>query len=126
MGLKISTFAKGGQTFTDVYAKVDDVAFDNDSKIASFGVKIYVSKTDKNLIASINGQLVRIEAGSDMIAQCYGKINSIITEKTAQIAEQQTAVDAITEDSVYKLILEKTLNQLKANDLLQLNGAVEW
>ena len=55
MGLKISEFKKGGQTFTDAYAKVSNVRYDNDSKIASFGIKIFVSKEDKKLNKSFYG-----------------------------------------------------------------------
>ena len=126
MGLKILTFKKGGSTFTDAYAKVSGVKYDNESKIASFGIKVFVSKTDKNLISEIQNQWVKIEAGTDMVAQCYVKVNTIISQTNAQISAQQTAIDAITDNDNLKLSKESMLNRLKESEILQLEEAIEW
>ena len=126
MGLKISSFKKGGQTFTDAYAKVSSVRYDNDSKIASFGIKVFVSKEDKNLITEIQNQWVKAEAGTDMIAQCYSRINTIIAQTNANITAQQAVIDAIVANDNLKLSKESMLNQLKAMEVLQLADSVEW
>lgn len=126
MGLKISTFKKGGQTFTDAYAKVSNVRYDNDSKIASFGIKVFVSKEDKNLITEFQNQWVRVVTGTDMVAQCYSRINTIITQTNANITAQQTVIDAIVNNDNLKLQKENQLNQMKETEILQLDGATEW
>lgn len=126
MGLKIQQFKKGGSTFTDAYAKVSGVRYDNDSKIASFGINVFPTKGDTNLITEIGHQWVKVVPGTDMVAQCYGKIASIITQTNAQIAAQQTAIDAIVDNDNLKLMKEHQLNQLKNMEVLQLEGAVEW
>lgn len=126
MGLKITTFKKGGQTFIDAYAKVSGVRYDNDSKIASFGIKIFVSKEDKNLITEIQNQWVRVVGGTDMVAQCYSKVATIISQTNTQIATLQTQIDAVVNNDNLKLRLENQLNQMKGSEVLQLDGAVEW
>ena len=126
MGLKISEFKKGGSTFTDAYAKVSGVRYDNDSKIATFGLKIFVSKTDKNLITEIQNQWVQIEAGTDMVAQCYGKLSTHIAQINAQIAAKQIAIDAIVGNDNLKLREQNMLNSLKDLEVRQLDGSVEW
>jgi hypothetical protein len=126
MGLKIAEFKKGGSTFTDAYAKVGNVRYDNDSKIANFGVKVLVSKEDKNEIAEMRDQWVKVAAGVDMVGQCYAKITTIIAQANAMIVARQATIDAIVDNDNLKLREENMLNQLKANELLQLTGGVEW
>jgi hypothetical protein len=126
MGLKINSFKKGGSTFTDAYAKVGGVRYDNDSKIASFGIKIFVSKEDKNVISEIPYQWVRVTAGTDMVAQCYAKINTVIAQTNTQIANLQTQIDAVVDNDNLELSLEYQLNQMKGSEVLQLDGGLEW
>lgn len=126
MGLKILNFKKGGQTFTDAYAKVSGVRYDNDSKIASFGIKVYTSKEDKNLITEIPHLWAKIEAGTDMVAQCYLKINANISQTKNHITAKQAAIDATLDDDNAKLRLEFQLNQMLKNELLQFDEAVEF
>jgi hypothetical protein len=126
MGLKIAIFKKGGQTFTDSYAKISGVKYDNDSKIASFGVKIYVSKEDKNLITEIGNQWAKINAGTDMVAQCYAKIDTLIAQQKSKITNLETETALIVGNDNLKLRNEHLLNQLKANELLHLDGSTEW
>lgn len=125
MGLKISTFKKGGQTFTDAYAKVSNVRYDNDSKIASFDIKVFVSKTDKNLISEIANQWAHITTGTDIIAQCYTKINTHISQLKTQILALVTANALILDNDNLKFQNENTISQLNESDLLQFDGAVE-
>jgi hypothetical protein len=126
MGLKISTYKKGGQTFTDAYAKVSNVRYDNDSKIASFGIKIYVSKEDKNLVTEIGNQWTKIVAGTDMVTQCYTKINTIISQQRTQIAKLENENALIIDNDNLKFRNENMIGQMKGNELLQLDGSVEW
>jgi hypothetical protein len=126
MGLKISTFKKGGQTFTDAYAKVSNVRYDNDSKIASFGIKVFVSKDDRNLITEMLNQWVMVVAGTDMVAQCYIKVNTIISQINAQIANLETQITSTVDNDNLKLSMGYQLNQLKSNEILQLDGATEY
>jgi hypothetical protein len=126
MGLKISTFKKGGQTFTDAYAKVSSVRYDNDSKVASYGIKIFVSKADKNLITEIQNQWCKIVAGTDMVTQCYTKINTIIDQQKAQIAKLIADNLLIVDNDNLKLRNESTIIHLQDNELLQLTDSVEF
>ncbi len=126
MGLKINQFKKSGSTFTDTYAKISNVRYDNDSKIACFGIKVFVSKEDKNLITEIQNQWCKVEAGTDLVAQCYTKINTNISQTKVQIVVKQVAIDAIMDNDNLKLMKENQLNQLKSMEVLQLDGALEW
>jgi hypothetical protein len=125
MGLKIKQFKKGGQTFTDAYAKVGGVRYDNETKIASFGIKIFMSKEDKNLISEIPNLWVRVTPGTDMLAQCYARISTIITQTNAQITNQQAVIDAIVDNDNLKLMKESQLARMKENEVLQLEGSEE-
>ena len=124
MGLKINSFKKNGGVFVDAYAKVSGVNYNNETKIASFGISIYTSKTDKNLICEIKNQWAKINAGTDMVAQCYDKINSNINQLKNQIAANQIEIDSIVDNDNLKLRKEHMNVQLKADDLLQLDGAI--
>lgn len=124
MGLKISKFEKNGNTFTDAYAKVSGINFNNDTKIASFGISVYPSKVDKNLICEIKNQWVRVSSGVDMVAQCYTKINTNIDQLKNQIVTNQNEIDAIVDNDNLKLRKEQMNEQLKADDILQLEGAI--
>jgi hypothetical protein len=61
-----------------------------------------------------------------MVAQCYTKINTIISQTNARITALQAEIVATVENDNLKLRLENQLNQLKANEILQLDGAIEW
>lgn len=126
MGLKIAQFKKGGHTFVDAYAKVGNIKYDNDSKIAQFNIKIYPSKDDKNIIYEISNNWVRIVPDTDYIAQCYNKILISIAQIKSKIATQQALIDSITNDDNLKLKEEEILNGLKSMEILQLDGATEW
>ena len=126
MGLKISTFKKRGQIFTNAYAKVGNVQYDNNSKTATYCIKIFVSKEDKNLIAEIQNQRVKIIAGTDMIAQCYTKIDTHISQLKAQIAKLETETAAIVDNDNLKFRNENQIALLKESEILQLENSVEW
>jgi hypothetical protein len=61
-----------------------------------------------------------------MVGQCYAKITTIIAQANAMIVARQATIDAIVDNDNLKLREENMLNQLKANELLQLTGGVEW
>ncbi len=124
MGLKISTYKTNGNEFVDVYAKVDNVHYDNNSKIASFDIAVYPTKGSDNLIEKASNNWVKIEAGTDMIAQCYTKLNQSIVQLQNQITRIESEI-ATTENLSEKTRKEFELRRLKMNKSLQLVG-VEW
>jgi len=124
MGLKISTYKVNGNEFTDAYAKVDNVRYDNNSKIATFDVAVYPTKDSNNLIEKISNNWVKVEAGSDMLAQCYTKLNQSITQFQTRITQLETEIPTI-EIISEKVRKENDLRKLKMNKSLQLVG-VEW
>jgi hypothetical protein len=126
MGLKISTFKKGGQTFTDAYAKIGNVKYDNDTKVASFGIKIFVGKNDRNLITEIHNQCVRLIVGEDMLKQCYLRINTLISQMKSQIERIESENSLIVDDDNLKLRNEGTIAQIKNAELLQLENSIDW
>ena len=126
MGLKISEFKKGGVTFTDAYAKVSSINYNNDTKIVSFGLSIYSNKEDKNKVSDITNYWVKAEAGQDMVAQCYDKINTIISQSNARIASLEAEIATIVDNDNAKYQKEVQLAQMKSAEILQLDDAVEW
>lgn len=124
MGLKISTYKTNGNEFVDAYAKIDNVRYDNNSKIASFDVAIYPTKGSDNLIEKVASNWVKIEAGTDMVTQCYTKLNQSITQLQAQITHIESEI-ATTENISEKTRKEFELRRLKINKSLQLVGE-EW
>ena len=124
MGLKISTYKTNGNEFVDAFAKIDNVRYDNNSKIASFDVAIYPTKGSENLIEKAANNWVKIEAGSDMVSQCYTKLNQSITQLQSQITRLESEI-ASTENLSEKTRKEFDLRRLKMNKSLQLVG-VEW
>ena len=124
MGLKISTYKTNGNEFVDTYAKVDNVRYDNNSKIASFDIAVYPTKGSDNLIEKASSNWVKIEVGVDMISQCYTKLNQSITQLQSQITRIESEI-ATTENISEKTRKEFELRRLKMNKSLQLVGA-EW
>lgn len=124
MGLKISTYKTNGNEFTDAYAKVDNVRYDNNSKIASFDVAIYPTKESDNLIEKEYNNWVKIEPGTDMIAQCYSKLSQSILQLKDRISELETEITS-TDIQSDKIRKEFELRGLKMNKSLQLVGE-EW
>ena len=124
MGLKISTYKTNGNEFVDAYVKLDNVRYDNNSKIASFDVAIYPTKGSDNLIEKVASNWVKIEAGTDMVTQCYTKLNQSITQLQAQITRIESEI-ATTENISEKTRKEFELLRSKINKILQLVG-VEW
>ena len=124
MGLKISTYKTNGNEFTDAYAKVDNVHYDNNSKIASFEVAVYPAKESDNLIEKATNNWVKIEAGIDIVAQCYTKLNQSIVQLQSQITRIESEITS-TENISEKTRKEFDLRRLKMNKSLQLVG-VEW
>lgn len=121
MGLKISTYKINGNEFVDAYAKIDNVLYDNNSKIASFDIAVYPTKGSDNLIEKALSNWVKIEAGVDMISQCYTKLNQSITQLQAQITHIESEI-ATTENLSEKTRKEFELRRLKMNKSLQLVG----
>ncbi len=126
MGLKISTFKKGGQTFIDAYGKIGRIKYDNNSKIAQFSIQIFPTKADSNLITEFKTQWIIFEVGTDMIAQCYTRINNIISQTKVNILEQQNIIDTIVNNDNLKVQKINQLMYLKQTEILQLDGATEW
>jgi oligoendopeptidase F len=126
MGLKISEFKKGGVTFTDAYAKVSNVNYNNDTKIASFGLSVFSNKEDKNKVSDFPNYWVKVSTGEDMVAQCYGKIDTMITQSKARIVTLEADIAAIEGNDSAKYQKEAQLAQLQSADILQLDGAIEW
>ena len=124
MGLKISTYKTNGNEFVDAYAKIDNVRYDNNSKIASFDVAVYPTKGSDNLIEKVANNWVKIEAGTDMVTQCYTKLNQSVTQLQAQITRIESEI-ATTENISEKTRKEFELRRLKINKSLQLVGE-EW
>ena len=124
MGLKISTYKTNGNEFVDAYAKIDNVRYDNNSKIASFEVAVYPTKGSDNLIEKASNNWVKIETGTDMVTQCYTKLNQSIVQLQSQITRIESEI-ATTENLSEKTRKEFELRRLKMNKSLQLVGA-EW
>lgn len=124
MGLKISNYKANGSEFIDAYAKVDNVRYDNNSKIASFDVAVYPTKGSDNLIEKAISNWVKIESGSDMITQCYLKLNQSIIQLQSQITRIESEITT-TENLSDKNRKEFELRRLKVNKSLQLVGE-EW
>ena len=124
MGLKISTYKTNGNEFLDAYAKVDNIRYDNNSKIASFEMAVYPTKGSDNLIEKATNNWVKIEADTDMVAQCYTKLNQSIVQLQSQITRIESEI-ASTENISEKTRKEFDLRRLKMNKSLQLVD-VEW
>ena len=124
MGLKISTYKTNGNEYTDAYVKIDNVRYDNNSKIASFDVAVYPTKGSDNLIEKASNNWVKIEAGVDMLAQCYTKLAQSINQLQAQITRIESEITA-AENLSEKGRKEFELRRLKMNKSLQLIGE-EW
>ena len=124
MGLKISTYKTNGNEFVDAFAKIDNVRYDNNSKIASFDVAIYPTKGSENLIEKAASNWAKIDSGVDMVAQCYTKLNQSITQLQTRITALEAEI-ATTEITSEKYRKEFELRRLKANKSLQLVG-IEW
>lgn len=124
MGLKISTYKANGNEYVDAYAKVDNVRYDNNSKIASFEVAVYPTKGSDNLIEKVANNWVKIEPGVDMIAQCYTKLTQSIAQFQLQITRLEGEI-SVAENISEKTRKEFELRRIKLNKMLQLVG-VEW
>ena len=124
MGLKISTYKTNGQEFVDAYAKVDNIRYDNNSKIAQFDVAVFPTKGSDNLIEKAATNWAKIESGTDMVAQCYTKLSQSISQMQTRITALEAEI-AATEIASEKHRKEFELRRLKANKSLQLVG-VEW
>jgi hypothetical protein len=61
-----------------------------------------------------------------MVAQCYIKVNTIISQINAQIANLETQITSTVDNDNLKLSMGYQLNQLKSNEILQLDGATEY
>ena len=124
MGLKISTYKTNGNEFIDAYAKVNNVHYDNNSKIASFDVAVYPEKDSDNLIEIAGNNWAKIESGTDMISQCYDKLNQSVTQMLSRITQLEAEIEE-TENISEKFRKEFELQNLKMNKSLQLVGE-EW
>ena len=124
MGLKISTYKTNGNEFTDAYAKVDNIRYDNNSKIASFEIAVYPTKGSNNLIEKPINTWAKLESGVDSTTQCYTKLAQIISNAKSRIVQLESEI-AIEEDGPEKFRKEMELSKLKTNNLLQLEGE-EW
>ena len=123
MGLIISTFEHQGNDFENAYAKIDRINYDNNTKIISFSLAVYKSKTDKNKIKDILDLWAKAEAGVDYSITCYNQLNAIIATKKASIAQLAIGIEDET-DSREQLRLEALKAQMENNELLQFDGAV--
>jgi hypothetical protein len=124
MGLIIGIFKKNGNVFTNAYARIGEIAFNNKTKIATFNIKVFSNKTDANLITTVSGLFKKIISGNDMAAQCYTQVNNEIARLKAQIATYQSEADLIVEGDTMRLIIESKIDSLTKRDILQLDGAV--
>ena len=124
MGLKISTYKTNGNEFVDAYAKIDNVRYDNNSKIASFEIAVYPTKGSNNLIEKPINTWAKLESGVDSIAQCYVKLAQTVSNAKSRIEQLESEI-AIAEDEPEKFRKEMELSKLKTNNLLQLEGE-EW
>lgn len=123
MGLKISTYKTKGNTFTDAYAKVLNVRYDNNAKIATFDIAIYPTKGDDNLIETIGNNWIKVESGSDMVQQCYDKLKEVITSYGLMISKIETELQGEL-THFEKTRKEFDLKKLKDLKVLQLSGEV--
>ena len=123
MGLLIGTFKKNGSTFANAYAKVGEVNYNNNTKLATFNVEFYANQEADNLICKIEKLFVKITPGTDTVAQCYGSITAQIQKLKALIAKQQEEADLIVEGDTMKWVLEAKIDSLKKREILQLDGA---
>jgi hypothetical protein len=126
MGLKIAQFKKNGNTYTDAYAKIGGVNYNNDTKIATFSIAIYPSKDDNNLITQMTNYYTKVQPTDDIRVKCYARINGMIADLKAQIAEREARKLEIVNDQNKVLQVEAQIAQLLKSDLLQLDGGVEW
>lgn len=124
MGLKISTYKVNGSEFVDAYAKVDNIRYDNNSKIASFEIAVYPTKGSNNLIEKPINTWAKLESGVDSTVQCYAKLAQIVSNTKSRIEQLESEI-AIEEDGPEKFRKEMELSKLKTNNLLQLEGE-EW
>jgi hypothetical protein len=124
MGLKIIQFKKNGGVFVDAYAKVSSINYNNDTKIASFGISIYPSKVDRNMIYESPRLWVKVDPGFDIVEQCYNRIGSIISQTLSQIELMQSEIDSIVGNDNLKLSKVNMLSKVKEEDLLQLIGSI--
>ena len=124
MGLKISSYKVNGSEFVDAYAKVDNIRYNNNSKIASFEMAVYPTKGSNNLIEKPINTWAKLESGVDSTAQCYTKLAQIVSNAKSRIEQLESEI-AIEEDGPEKFRKEMELSKLKTNNLLQLEGE-EW
>lgn len=126
MGLLIKSFKKNGVEFTDAYAKVAQVNYDNDTKTASFSVSVYPKKDDNNLITNIQGLWVLATTDVDIVKQCYERIGVSILNIKNKIADLEAQIEATPEDDNNRYSLLQMVENLKKVELLQLDQAVQW
>ena len=124
MGLKISSYKVNGSEFVDAYAKVDNIRYNNNSKIASFEMAVYPTKGSNNLIEKPINTWAKLESGVDSTAQCYTKLAQIVSNTKSRIEQLESEI-ANEEDGPEKFRKEMELSKLKTNNLLQLEGE-EW
>lgn len=127
MGLKIKSFKNKGNTFVDAYAKVENFNLPNDvTKIATFNIKVYDTKDSTNLIMMYPTSHIKINTNENSIPQCYAYTQSIIDSKKEQIAKLTalSTVPALPENK--KLSYLSMIEQIKSDDILQLDGAEIW
>jgi hypothetical protein len=119
MGLKINTFKKFGMTFTDAYAKVMNVVYNNNSKIATFNIAVYPNQSSLNVICITDKQLSTVvEPGVDIVAQCYQRVNVLIAETRAKITLLESQADLLPEQ-------QNQIEELKYCELMNFEGATE-
>ena len=125
MGLNIAQYKKNGNTFTNAYAKVSGVNYNNDTKIAVFSVSVHPAKGETNTIQKFNDYYTKVESTDNVIVKCYSRIQSIISQIKAQIASLEAKKLEIVDDENAVLKIEAQIAQLQKNDILQLEGATE-
>ncbi|HLP06070.1 MAG TPA: hypothetical protein VK152_11645 [Paludibacter sp.] len=123
MGLVILKLTERGVQFENAYAKVDNVSYDNNSKIASFDVAIYDSKDNLNLIKKITGLFVKVVSGTDTTAQCYNRIAELTASIKADAESKQQLIDAET-DINRKFMLERQLSMATKPEIMALDAAL--
>jgi|GEM_PF-3960091 len=126
MGLKIAQFKKNGIVFPDAYAKILNVSYNNSSKIATFSIGVYPAKDDSNIIHKFTNYYAKIEPVDNVTVKCYNRISTIVANVNAQIAEREARKLEIANDENKVLAVDAQIAQLKASEILQLDGAVEW
>ena len=122
MGLIVNNFQFGGASFKDCYAKVDDITYDNNSKVAYFKIAFYPTQGSDNLITKISDCATKV-IGNDIIGSCYNNINTVISSYKNRATVMLDSVVLLDGSDPERIRAEERAWILQKMSIIQLENA---